>query len=177
MTTPRWLTASQQRIWRTYLLGAAHLMERLDQDLAGLGLSLPEYEILVRLSEAPDRTLRMAELAESVHHSRSRLTHTVSRMETAGLVERHSCPSDRRGVLAKLTDTGYDRLVEAAPIHVAGVRDGFVDLVSDADFEAIGRAFESVISRGGQSTSSHNTPTRGAESRGAESRGAESRGT
>ncbi|MGH3490234.1 MAG: MarR family winged helix-turn-helix transcriptional regulator [Actinopolymorphaceae bacterium] len=153
MTTPRWLTASQQRTWRTFLLGTSHLMERLDRDLAELGLSLPEYEIMVRLSEATDRTLRMAELAASVHHSRSRLTHTISRMETAGLVERHSCPSDRRGVFAKLTDAGYDRLVEAAPIHVAGVRDAFVDLVDDADFEAVGRAFGAVITHNDSSPS------------------------
>jgi DNA-binding MarR family transcriptional regulator len=159
MTTPRWLTASQQRIWRTFLLGTSHLMQRLDRDLAGLGLSLPEYEIMVRLSEAPNGTARMAELADSLHHSRSRLTHTIARMETAGLVERHSCPSDRRGVLATLTDAGYDRLVEAAPVHVAGVRDGFVDLVDDADFEAVGRAFEAIITRGGTSTSRRSPQT------------------
>jgi DNA-binding MarR family transcriptional regulator len=117
----------------------------------------------------------MAELAESVHHSRSRLTHTISRMESAGLVERRSCPSDRRGVLAKLTDEGYERLVEAAPIHVAGVRDGFVDLVSDADFEAIGRAFKAVINRDGATAgpgdasiaATRSTPSPGADERSA----------
>ncbi|REF37745.1 MarR family winged helix-turn-helix transcriptional regulator [Thermasporomyces composti] len=144
MATVRWLTAEQQRVWRNYLVGTACLMERLENDLRGIGLSLAEYEIMVRLSEAPERTLRMAELAASVHHSRSRLTHTVCRMEAMGLVERLPCPSDRRGVLARLTDAGYARLVEAAPIHVAGVREAFVDLVSPEDFAAIGRAFEAV---------------------------------
>ena len=122
-------------------------MDRIDRDLRSIGLSMPEYEIMVRLSESPERILRMAELADSVHHSRSRLTHTIARMEAAGLVERRSCPSDRRGVLARLTDEGYERLVEAAPLHVAGVRDAFVDAVDPEDFVAIGRAFEAVTKR------------------------------
>ncbi|WP_020574110.1 MarR family winged helix-turn-helix transcriptional regulator [Actinopolymorpha alba] len=142
--TTRWLTATQQKAWRSYLLGSAKLMERLDRDLRSIGLSMPEYEILVRLSEAPERTLRMTELAQSVHHSRSRLTHTINRMESAGLVERVSCPSDGRGVLARLTAKGYDTLVDAAPMHVAGVRETFVDVVSADDFATIGRAFEAV---------------------------------
>lgn len=145
MATVRWLTAEQQRVWRAYLLGTARLLDRLESDLRGVGLSLAEYEIMVRLSEAPERTLRMAELAESVQHSRSRLTHTVCRMEANGLVERLPCASDRRGVLARLTDKGYARLVEVAPLHVTGVREAFVDLVSPEDFAAIGRAFDAVV--------------------------------
>ncbi len=148
MVTTRWLTAAQQRAWRSYLVGTARLMERLERDLRSAGLSLPEYEILVRLSEASGRTLRMAELADSVHHSRSRLTHTISRMEAAGLVERLTCPSDGRGVMARLTEDGYARLVDAAPIHVKGVREALVDVVSDDDFAAIGRAFEAVSEHG-----------------------------
>ena len=81
MAPPRWLTAEQQRVWRTYLLGSARLSERLDADLRKSGLDLPEYEILVSLEEAPDRRLRMSELAAAVHQSRSRLTHTIARME------------------------------------------------------------------------------------------------
>ncbi|MEJ7707684.1 MAG: MarR family transcriptional regulator [Nocardioidaceae bacterium] len=83
-------------------------MERLDRDLReGHGLSLPEYEILVRLSEAPEHRLRMAELADSVKNSRSRITHAVTRLEKAGLVGRSQCTSDGRGVFAILTDHGY----------------------------------------------------------------------
>src|ERR1700710_2071081 len=87
----RWLTSDQQQVWRTYLLGSARLNERLDADLRQFDLDLAEYEILVTLSEAPDRQLRMAELADAVHQSRSRLTHTVSRMEKAGLVKAGEC--------------------------------------------------------------------------------------
>lgn len=141
----QWLTSDQQRAWRAYLLGTILLMERLDRDLREKhGLSMPEYEILVRLSEAPDRSLRMAELADAVKNSRSRITHTVTRMERAGLVERRQCTSDGRGVLALLTDTGYERLVEAAPEHVASVRAALIDVVSAADLEAIHRAFVSI---------------------------------
>ncbi|MFD2081534.1 DNA-binding transcriptional regulator, MarR family [Actinopolymorpha cephalotaxi] len=147
MGSTKWLSAEQQRAWRAYLLGSAQLMERIDRDLRALGLSMPEYEILVRLSESPGRTLRMAELAQSVHHSRSRLTHTVARMEAAGMVEREACPSDRRGVLARLTDKGYAQLVETAPSHVAGVRDGLIDLVSEEDLAALGRVFAAVSAR------------------------------
>ena len=82
-----WLDAGQQHAWRAYLVGTTLLMDRLDRDLRERHhLSLPEYEILVRLSEAPERRLRMAALADSLSHSRSRVTHTVARMERAGLV-------------------------------------------------------------------------------------------
>ena len=140
-----WLDSDQQRIWRTYLTATTLLSERLDRDLREVhGLSLPEYEVMVRLSEAPERRLRMAELAASLSHSRSRVTHTVARMESEGLVRRTSCPTDRRGVIAELTDAGYDRLVEAAPTHVAGVRTHLVDVADPRDFAAMGRVFTAV---------------------------------
>ena len=141
----RWLDSDQQRIWRAYLTATTLLSERLDRDLREVhGLSLPEYEVMVRLSEAPQRRLRMAELAASLSHSRSRVTHTVARMESEGLVRRTSCPTDRRGVIAELTQAGYDRLVEAAPTHVAGVRAHLVDVADPHDFAAMGRVFTAV---------------------------------
>jgi DNA-binding MarR family transcriptional regulator len=140
-----WLDEQQQRSWRAFLVGTTLLMERLDRDLRDQHrMSLPEYEILVRLSEAPGHRLRMAMLADSVSHSRSRVTHTVSRMEAAGLVARDSCVSDGRGVEAVLTDHGLQALAEAAPTHVAGVRRMLVDLVADDDFDAVGRVFDAV---------------------------------
>jgi DNA-binding MarR family transcriptional regulator len=146
MSRTRWLDAEQQRIWRSYLAATTLLQERLDRELRDAhGLSLPEYEVLVRLSEAPQRRLRMAELAASLHHSRSRLTHTVARMESQQLVRRGSCPTDRRGVLAELTDAGFERLVEAAPTHVAGVRAHLVELAEPGDLTAVGRVFGAVV--------------------------------
>ena len=144
-TATRWLDAEQQLVWRAYLLGSARLAERLDADLREFGLDLGEYEILVTLSEAPERRARMSELADAVHQSRSRLTHTVSRMENAGLVDRASCPTDRRGVWAHLTDEGFRLLEVAAPTHVESVRRNFVEAMSEADYAAVGRAFDAVL--------------------------------
>lgn len=141
----RWLDQEQQRIWRTYLLGVARINEQLDDALRRFGIDLGEYEILVSLAEADDRQLRMSDLADKVHQSRSRLTHTVARMEKAGLVERQACPTDRRGVWATLTERGFELLKEAAPSHVESVRTAFVEAVDPDDFRAIGRAFEAVL--------------------------------
>lgn len=142
---PRWLNVEQQRIWRTYLLGSARLHERLDADLRDAGLDLPEYEILVVLSESKDRSCRMSDLADAVHQSRSRLTHTIARMERSSLVKRVSCPTDRRGVWAQLTDDGMELLRRVAPSHVAAVRRNLVDAVDNDDFEALGRVFTAVL--------------------------------
>ena len=145
MTEDVWLTAEQQAHWRSYLLGVARLNDALNRQLEReAGLSLSEYEILVRLSEAPDRTLRMSDLATSLMHSRSRLTHTVGRLESQGLVERRSCSDDRRGVNCTMTDTGYDLLARSAPGHVRAVRAQLVDRLTDDELRALGRAMAKV---------------------------------
>jgi DNA-binding MarR family transcriptional regulator len=143
-----WLDASEQRSWRAFLVGTTLLMDRLDRDLREHhGLSMPEYEIMVRLSEAEGHRLRMAVLAASLSHSRSRITHTVARMEAAGLVSRDPCLSDGRGVEAVLTERGMDTLRRAAPTHVNGVRELLVDLADREDLEAVGRVFNAVSDR------------------------------
>ncbi|MGN6251143.1 MAG: MarR family winged helix-turn-helix transcriptional regulator [Marmoricola sp.] len=140
-----WLDARQQRAWRAYILGTTLLLDRLDRDLRQQhGLSLPEYEVLVRLSESPDRSMRMALLADAMCHSRSRVTHTVARLEKAGYVLRGTTDEDKRGVTASLTDHGMAVLREAAPVHVAGVREHLVDLASSPDIQAVGRVFDAV---------------------------------
>lgn len=143
-TEPRWLTAEQQRIWRSFLNGVAKINDRLEAELRPFGLDLGEYEILVHLSESPDHSLRMSDLAGRVRQSRSRLTHTIARMEEKGLVARTACDSDRRGVMAVMTEQGYALLVEAAPSHVESVRRALVDPVDPDDFEALGRAMDAV---------------------------------
>jgi DNA-binding MarR family transcriptional regulator len=141
----RWLTKDQQQSWRAYLLGTTLLHERLDRDLrAAHDLSLPEYEILVRLSESPGRQVRMAEIASLLNYSRSRISHTVARLENDDLVARKQCETDGRGVIAELTDLGYARLVEAAPTHVEGVRAVLVDLISEEDLATVGHVFLEV---------------------------------
>lgn len=147
-TEPRWLTMEQQVSWRSFLLGSARLNEALNRQLdTESGISLSEYEILVRLSEAPERTIRMSELAAAVVQSRSRLTHTVSRMEKARLVRRETCLADGRGVNCVLTDEGYEFLRQAAPGHVRAVRQNLVDLLTDEQLTVLGEAM-AVVARG-----------------------------
>ena len=103
-----WLTTDQQQTWRAYLAATTLLTEKLSRELqAAHGLTMADYEILVRLSEAPDRRLRMSHLAAHTLASRSRLSHQVDRLEKAGLVERQACEDDRRGANAVLTERGW----------------------------------------------------------------------
>lgn len=142
----RWLDDRQQRHWRAFLGGTTVLMDQLDRDLRSEhGLSMSEYEILVRLSEAPNRSIRMAELASALSHSRSRITHTISRLEQGGIVTRGQCDSDGRGVTATLTDRGLELLATAAHTHVRGVREYLVDVSSPEDLEAVGRVMQAVV--------------------------------
>lgn len=141
----QWLSDEQQEVWRAFLAAIAVIDDRLDAALRPYGLDLGEYEILVKLSEAPERRLRMSELALAVRQSRSRLTHTVARMEKKELITRSNCPEDKRGVIATLTRRGFALLETAAPVHVRSVRECFVDVVSPRDFEALGRAMAAVL--------------------------------
>lgn len=145
MSETKWLSAEQQKHWRSYLHGVLQLSERLDRDLREAhDLTLAEYEILVRLSEQPERRMRMAELASELAHSRSRMTHTISRLERAGIVLRQTCSNDGRGVEAQLTDQGFDLLAKAAHTHVRGVREHFVDVASPTEFTTIGTVMQKV---------------------------------
>ena len=141
----RWLDEGEQKVWRAFLEGHQLLWDRLESELEhNSALSLPEYEILVRLSEVPDRALRMSQLADMVVHSRSRLTHTVRRMEERALVRRQAHAADRRGVLCVMTDEGYAELVAAAPVHVTGVREHLFDQMTPEEVEALGSAMTKV---------------------------------
>lgn len=143
--TTRWLDDDQQQSWRALIMGMTLLTDRLDDDLRrAFGISLTEYEILVRLSEREGRRLRMAQLADALAHSRSRVTHTVTRLEKAGLVKRSTSPDDGRGVICEMTEAGWQLLTEMAPVHVEGVRAHLVDLATDADFAAVGRVMDAV---------------------------------
>lgn len=141
----RWLSLDEQQSWRALLHGSARLFDTLDHELREQhGVSLAEYDILVRLEMAPQRQRRMADLADQCKQSRSRLSHTIARMEKTGLVSRCSYDGDKRGVSARLTDTGYDLLVAAAHTHVTSVRAYLVDPADPADLAAMGRVFRAV---------------------------------
>ncbi|MQY18328.1 MarR family winged helix-turn-helix transcriptional regulator [Nocardia macrotermitis] len=138
MNGPRWLDEHEQRAWLAFLTVTGMLSRRLDQQLErDSGLSHLQYEILVRLSAAPDHELRMTELADALLDSKSKLTYQIDRLEQAGLVRRRSCPSDMRAVYAVLTDAGQYTLEEAAPGHVAAVRELFLDPLTPDQLTAI----------------------------------------
>ena len=144
-SSPRWLDGAEMRAWRGFIEGSQRLMEVLNRELqAGHGLSLADYRILVMLSESPDGSVRMSELADGVLSSRSRLTHQVRRMESEGLVVRSTCVDDGRGVLAVITDQGREKLTEAAPTHVRGVRSYLIDLLEPAELTGVAEVFGKV---------------------------------
>nr|WP_246569012.1 MarR family transcriptional regulator [Polymorphospora rubra] len=142
----RWLDPDEQRTWRAFLTASRALMETLDRELQR-DAAMPHayYEILVRLSEAPGRRLRMSELADASGSSRSRLSHAVARLEEAGWVRRENCPTDRRGQLAVLTDHGFEVLAAAAPGHVEGVRSHLFDPLTPAQVDQLRRISEAII--------------------------------
>ncbi|MEU8180927.1 MarR family transcriptional regulator [Micromonospora sp. NPDC049044] len=141
----RWLDSDEQRTWRAYLTASRALMDTLDRELQrDAGMPHAYYEILVRLSEAPGRRLRMSDLAEAAGSSRSRLSHAVARLEAAGWVRREDCPTDRRGQIALLTDEGFATLAAAAPGHVEGVRRHLFDALSPAQVDQLRRISETL---------------------------------
>lgn len=131
--------------WQGFLRASIRLMERLDAELEGHGLSLADYEILVHLSGEPSGELRMTELAARTLVSRSGLTRRLDRLVDAGLVARRTCATDRRGVLAVLTPAGRSRLEEAAPTHVEGVRRHFIAQLEGQDLLALARSLDAVV--------------------------------
>ncbi len=141
----RWLDDDEQRSWRAYLRGTRMLEEALDRDLQEHGLALSEYEIISMLSETPRHRLRMSELAELVVQSRSRLTHTATRLERRGWVVRQPCENDRRGVELVLTPDGAQRVLDVAVAHVASVRRHLLDLVTPEQFAIVGSALARVV--------------------------------
>lgn len=127
----RWLNTEEQTAWRAYLDGTKLLFQALDRQLATEAeLSLTDYELLVRLSEAPEGTLRMRDLADATLSTRSGVTRAVSRAERAGWVRRVECEDDRRGMNAELTEAGRAKLASAAPGHVGAVRENLLDLLT-----------------------------------------------
>src|SRR5215467_11018605 len=129
----RWLSAEEQHAWRTFLTAMQTMLSTVEaQLLRDSGIPHGYYEIRVNLSEAPDRSLRMSQLAEASTSSKSRLSHAVTRLEERGWVERLDCPTDRRGQVARLTDAGFAALDAAAPGHVEQVRRSLFDRITAA---------------------------------------------
>lgn len=136
MTEVPWLNATEQTMWRSYLESTRLLFRSLDHQLVrDADISLSDYEILVLLSEAPQRQARMHRIADAMSTTRGGATRAVSRLVEAGWVRRVDCADDRRGSLAELTDAGAAKLADAAPGHVAAVRANVFDLLSRTDLD------------------------------------------
>ncbi len=152
MSTTRatpWLDDVEQHAWRSLLRAHARLIARLDAELqASQGMSVTDYGVLVELSEEEGGRMRMSELADRLLLSPSGLTRRLDGLVAAGLVERHRCPTDRRGAFAVLTPAGQARLQTAAPDHVEQVRRHFVDRLSRKQLEALADALDKVTVEG-----------------------------
>jgi DNA-binding MarR family transcriptional regulator len=144
-TQARWLTREEQRAWRSFLTATQTLFSAVEGQLQR-DSDIPHgyYEILVRLSEADDRSLRMSQLAEASTSSKSRLSHAVARLEERGWVERLDCPTDRRGQVARLTDVGYAALEAAAPGHADQVRRSLFDRLTGEQVSQLAAISEAI---------------------------------
>jgi DNA-binding MarR family transcriptional regulator len=142
----RWLDEDEQRTWRSFVTASRLFFDRIERQLQQeAGLPHAYYEILVRLSEAPGRTLRMSELATTSLASRSRLSHAVARMEEAGWIRRRPFDRDRRGALAELTDAGFARLDAAARGHVETVRELLFDALTPQQQENLREVCDAIV--------------------------------
>lgn len=151
MTGTRWLSPDEQQTWRAYVESTKVLFDALDRQLQH-DADMPHayYEILVALSEADGRMMRMSELAERTRSSRSRLSHAVARLEERGWVTREDCPTDRRGQNARLTDRGFETLAAAAPGHVTAVREYMIDVLTPEQLEQLAAIGRTIIARVGE---------------------------
>jgi len=145
---PRWLNDEEQRTWRAYLHATMLLEDHLDRQLQR-DAKMPHvyYGLLVQLSQAPRRRLRMTELARNAKITRSRLSHAVARLEQHGWVRREDCPSDKRGQNAILTDEGFEVLKQSAPGHVTAVRQALFDRLTPEQQQSLGEIMR-IIAEG-----------------------------
>ncbi|HET9142605.1 MarR family winged helix-turn-helix transcriptional regulator [Actinophytocola sp.] len=146
MDTTRWLSEGEQEIWRSFVTAVEGLTDYFDRQLQrDSAMPYTYYEILVALSEAPDRTLRMSQLAGARGSSRSRLSHAVARLEEVGWVHRRTCHTDKRGSFAVLTDAGFAALAAAAPGHVTAVREKIFDQLTPEQVAQLGEISRAIL--------------------------------
>jgi DNA-binding MarR family transcriptional regulator len=147
-TAPRWLNSAELQAWQSLTLMLARLPTALEAQLQrDAQLSYVEYYVLAGLSEHPDRTMRLSELAVLTNAELSRLSHLITRLEKRGYVRREPDENDRRCTNAVLTDAGYDHLVAAAPGHVATVRELVIDALDATALTALQDSAERIIAR------------------------------
>lgn len=146
MPKPRWLDKRQEHVWRAYLQLNQELYATVeDQLVRDAGLSRPDYQVLVTLSEAAGNVLRARELGAELRWDRSRLSHHITRMEKRGLVAREDCSDDARGLMVRLTDAGRRAIEGAAPDHAETVQRYLFDLVSKEELETLAAVFDRLL--------------------------------
>src|SRR5439155_25794172 len=137
----RWLTEEEQRAWRGLLRMTSQLNARMNRQLLQeYGISLPDYEVLVVVSEAPEGRLRVFEVADALAWEQSRVSHQLARMQRRGLITREDCATDARGAFAVLTEAGRAAIERAAPAHVDTVRQLVFDGLSHGQPPALAEA-------------------------------------
>ena len=141
----RWLNEREQRAWRAVQFMEMRLNAELGRELAGSGLSLQDYGVLVALTDRPDGRMRLFELGRDLGWEKSRVSHHIARMADRGLVAKEKCGEDRRGAFVVITDRGRKEIEAAAPGHVDAVRRLFIDLLTPEQLDAIGDAAETVL--------------------------------
>lgn len=139
-----WLSTIEMRAWRNFIESVGTMTSAMESDLAPFGLTLGDYEVLVRLSEAEEQKLRMCDLAAVLQLSPSGLTRRLDGLVRSALVERVASPTDRRVMFAALTAKGLTKLEEAAPDHVASVRNRFLKGLTRDQVQALGEIFQTV---------------------------------
>ena len=139
-----WLTPSEMKAWRNFIESVNTMTAAMEGDLVAYGLTMGDYEVLVRLSEAEHRRMRMCDLATALQLSPSGLTRRLDGLVSTGLVERVANPDDRRVMFAALTPRGRTKLAEAAPDHVASVRNRFLKGLTRDQIRELGNIFETV---------------------------------
>jgi DNA-binding MarR family transcriptional regulator len=138
--------------WRAFLLAHARIVRRLDEELrAEHDLTIGEYDALVTIAQAPDRRIRMRQLADEVILSKSGVTRLIDRLVDDGLVERSACLSDARGAEAVLTERGLARLRAASTTHLRGINEHFLAVLGHDDLDAVERTMSSIAGRAGSS--------------------------
>ena len=146
--SPAWLTDDEEHVWRSWLSLNATLPAALHRALqADAGLSMQDFEVLVRLTDTSDGRVRVSDLARDMLWERSRLSHHVTRMEGRGLAVREECPEDRRGAFVVLTDRGREAIERAAPGHVDAVRRMVFEGISADDLAVFARVVDAITER------------------------------
>ncbi len=148
MARTRWLDDDEMRAWRGFIEVTGQLNIKLEADLNSQGLTSGDYQVLVYLSEADDGRLRMCDLADSLNLSPSGLTRRLDGLVRKGMVSRERNDADRRVMMAVLTPKGRDRIVAAAPHHVASVRRHLIDRLDERQIRQLGQIFESLRREG-----------------------------